>query len=203
MGQRDPRVDAYIDSAAPFARPILRHLRATVHAACPAVEEALKWGHPHFLYRGMLCGMAAFKQHCAFGFWKSRRLLAEPSINREAMGQFGRLTRIADLPPRSAIGKLIRRAMALNQPGEKPPERARRRPRPAPRIPADLRQALAGDAAARATYAALSPSGQREYVEWLDEARQPATRVRRLATTLEWLAAGKGRNWKYERRARR
>lgn len=203
MAKRDARVDAYIESAAPFARPILKHLRSLVHGACPPVEEALKWGHPHFMYRGMLCGMSAFKQHCAFGFWKGALVLAGQPLNKDAMGQFGRLTRLADLPARATIRSLIKAAMALNEAGVKSPGRAKRKPRPAPRAPSDLSRALAKNAAARATYAGLSPSGQREYVEWLAEAKQPATRARRLATTLEWLAAGKGRNWKYERPAPR
>ncbi len=203
MAKRDLRIDAYIESAAPFARPILKHLRAIVHGACPQVAEALKWGHPHFMYRGMLCGMSAFKQHCAFGFWKGTLLLAGQPLNKDAMGQFGRLSSIADLPARATIRSLIKAAMALNDAGVKSPTRGRRKPRPPARTPADLRRVLAKNAAARATYAGLSLSGRREYVEWLEEAKRPETRARRLAMTLEWLAAGKGRNWKYERPAPR
>src|SRR5215218_2360106 len=95
MGSRDPRVDAYIVKAAPFARPILMRIRK----GCPSVEETMKWSFPHFDYKGMLCGMAAFKQHCTFGFWKAS--LLEGSIGsraKDAMGQFGRITSVDDLP---------------------------------------------------------------------------------------------------------
>jgi hypothetical protein len=71
MGKNDPRIDDYIAKSQDFARPILEHLRDLVHKACPEVEETMKWSFPHFDYKGMMCSMAAFKQHCAFGFWKA------------------------------------------------------------------------------------------------------------------------------------
>ena len=200
MGTQDKRVDAYITAAPPFARPILRHLRALVHSACPAAEETLKWGRPHFMYRGMLCGMSAFKQHCAFGFWKGSLVVA-PAARPTAggMGQFGRVTMVADLPSARAMKALVRAAMALNEAGIPTPRRGNASPKPPPKIPADLGRALKANATARVTFAALSPSGQREYVEWLGDAKRADTRRRRLVTSLEWLAAGKGRNWQYER----
>jgi uncharacterized protein YdeI (YjbR/CyaY-like superfamily) len=202
MATKDPRVDAYIKKAPAFARPILKSLRAGVHAACPQGEETLKWGHPHFLYRGMLCGMAAFKQHCAFGFWKGSLVVDEAKRKAEGgMGHFGRLTSVAELPTRRALGALVKRAMALNEAGVKSPTRVRRGARPPLGAPPDLKRALAANRAAREFFAKLSPSGQREYIEWLTEAKQPATRARRLATTLDWLGAGKQRNWQYQRRA--
>lgn len=122
----DPRVDAYIAAAAPFARPILRHLRAVVHSACPDVEETIKWGMPFFTYHGILCHMAAFKQHAAFGFWKGA-LVFESDKASEAMGAVGRLTTVADLPSKRALTGYVRKAMALNVEGDKaPPKRATR-----------------------------------------------------------------------------
>lgn len=200
MGTKDARVDAYIARAPEFARPILKHLRAHVHGACPAAAETLKWGRPHFMYRGMLCGMSAFKQHCAFGFWQGSRVVAPPARpTAGGMGQFGRITKIADLPSPRALQALVRAAMALNEAGTPTPRRAKARPKPPVAVPADLARALKASAAARTTFAALSPSGRREYIEWLEEATREETRSRRLATALEWLSAGKGRNWKYER----
>ena len=201
MGTRDPRIDAYIAAAPGFARPVLEHLRGVMHAACPEVEETLKWGRPHFLHHGLLCGMSAFKAHCAFGFWKGSLLVRGEARARDGMGQFGRITRIADLPPRRALAAIVRAAAALNEAHVPSPARAKRASRPPPRVPAYLRDALKGHAKARAHFARLSPSGQREYIDWLAEAKRPATRAQRLATTLAWLAAGKSRNWKYERKA--
>jgi hypothetical protein len=96
MGEKLAGVDAYIARAATFAQPILKHLRATVHNACPEVEEALKWGMPFFVYRGSpLCSMAAFKQHCSFGFWKAALVTGTKRGAREGMGDFGKITALA------------------------------------------------------------------------------------------------------------
>ncbi|MBS0374318.1 MAG: YdeI/OmpD-associated family protein [Proteobacteria bacterium] len=187
MGSRDRRVDRYIARARPFARPILRELRARVHAACPAVTETIKWGMPFFEHGGPLCFMAAFQQHCAFGFWKSGRVLAAGERVGGAMGQLGRLRTTSDLPSRRALHTLIRRAVRQGAAAARP---ARPPRRPPPRLPADLGRALAARPAARATYRALPPSGRREYVEWLTGAKRAETRARRLARAVSRLAAG-------------
>jgi uncharacterized protein YdeI (YjbR/CyaY-like superfamily) len=199
MGGRDPRVDAYIEKSAEFARPILSHLREVVHAACPQAEETIKWGFPHFTYQGTLCSMASFKSHCAFGFWKGEAVVGTGAAAEKAMGQFGRITSLADLPPRKTLAAYVKKAKALNEaegPGRPGPKR---KERGEVEIPDDLRAALRTDRKARATFEAFPPSHRREYVEWITEAMRPETRAKRLATTLEWLAEGKGRNWKYER----
>ncbi|MDB4950391.1 MAG: hypothetical protein JWM27_3040 [Gemmatimonadetes bacterium] len=203
MGTTDPRIDAYIEKSAEFARPILAHIRQVVHDACPQVEETMKWSFPHFMYKGMLCGMAAFKQHCALGFWKGSLIVAgaaagdgEPT--EDAMGQFGRIATLADLPSDDVIAGYVREAMRLNDEGVKSPERAKKAPRPELATPDDLAAALASDDAARGHFESFSPSARREYVEWITEAKTGATRAKRLAQTLEWVAEGKKRNWKYE-----
>ncbi|MBW8884140.1 MAG: YdeI/OmpD-associated family protein [Planctomycetia bacterium] len=145
MGKKDLRVDAYIEKSADFAKPILKRLRKLIHAGCPQVEEAIKWGCPHFVHQGMLCSMATFKEHCTFGFWKSS--LMKPL-----------------------------------------------------KIPTYFGLAMKRNAKARATFESLSPSHQREYIEWITDAKTDATRQKRVDTALEWLAEGKSRNWKYERR---
>ena len=195
MPKRDPRVDAYIDNAADFARPILEHLRKLVHRNCPDVEETLKWRMPTFMYHGILCGMAAFKQHCAFGFWK-HKLVVGVERDDSAFGQFGCIRQVEDLPSPKQLAAYIRKAMSLNESGVAVP-RARAAPRPAPAVPADLAAALKKNRKARAAYAAFTPSMQREYVDWITEAKRDETRAKRLATALEWIAQGKQRNWKY------
>lgn len=197
MGKKDPRVDAYIAAAAPFARPILKALRKTVHAACPEVEEATKWGHPHFMHHGMLCGMAAFKAHCAFGFWKDTLVVGADKAEG-AMGQLGRITALSDLPAEKTLKGWIVKAMKLNEAGVPAPRRTAAKPKPPPVVPDDLAKALAKNAAARKTFEGFSPSSRREYIEWIVEAKRDETRSQRLATTLAWLAEGKKRNWKYE-----
>ena len=204
MAIRDARIDKYIDSAPAFAQPILTALRATVHAGCPAAEETMKWGRPHFMHHGLLCGMSAFKAHCAFGFWKGSLLVPKRARSgRDGMGQFGRITRVEDLPSRRAIVALVRAAAALNEAGVPSPTRTKSVRRAPPRAPDYLKVALAGHPKARDFFATLSLSGKREYIEWLAEAKRPETRTERLKITIEWLAQGKQRNWKYERPLRR
>ena len=197
MGTRDPRIDAYIENSAPFARPILRHLREIVHEACPKVEETMKWSMPHFMYEGMLAGMSAFRQHAAFGFWKGS-LIEGLEPGSEAMGQFGCIKSVKDLPSKSAIKAWVKQAMKLNEEGVKPPARAKRTARPEAEIPPDLAAALKKSKAAKSTFDDFSPSHRREYVEWITEAKQQATRDRRLAQAIEWMAEGKSRHWKYQ-----
>lgn len=202
MGKRDPRVTAYIKRAAPFARPILTHIRGVVHEACPEVEETIKWGMPMFTHHGILCFMAAFTGHAGLGFWKGGQVVKARDDRRgSAMGQFGPLTAVGQLPSRTTLTQYVRLAMRLNEGGRRPAKKAAKR-RPAPRTPADLRAALARSARARAAWAKSSASHRREYLEWITEAKRPETRVRRVATTVEWVAEGKSRNWKYEQRAR-
>ena len=199
MANHDPRIDTYIAKSADFARPILEHLRAMVHAACPKAEESLKWSMPFFSYNGApMCMMAAFKQHCGFGFWLSKQVVG--STAEDGMGQFGKLTSLQDLPTKKELTAYIRKAMALNDAGVKP-ARTKVVAKALPTVPADLAALLAQKkhAAASKTYAGFSPGAQREYVDWIAEAKTDATRQKRLTTTLEWLAEGKRRNWKYEK----
>lgn len=198
MGKRDPRVDAYIAKSAAFAQPILAHLRELVHAGCPDVEETLKWSMPSFLYRGkILCGMAAFKQHCAFGFWKGREMGYAESKEGKAMGQFGRITMLRDLPAKGGLLALIKRAMQDSEVRVAQPAKPRKAPRPAPKAPDDLAAALRKNKKALVVYEAFSPSAKREYVDWLVEAKREETREKRLAQAIEWIAEGRQRNWRY------
>ena len=201
MGSRDPRVDAYIEKSADFARPILAHIREIVHDACPEAEETLKWGFPHFTYKGILCSMASFKGHCALNFWKGKEVLGGEVASEEGMGQFGRLTSVKDLPSKRALAGYVKKAKALNDAGTPGPisQRARSRGRGEAEVPEDLLAALKKDKKARATFEGFPPGQRREYVDWINEAKRPETRAKRLATTLEWLAEGKKRNWKYEK----
>lgn len=200
MSKSDPRVDAYIAKAAPFAQPILLKLRELVHAADPEIEETIKWGMPFFECQGIVCHMAAFKAHCAFGFWKAALLKDSgiPAKSAEAMGQFGRITSLSELPSEKALVALIRKAASLNDEGVKAPRRKGAARQPIASPPA-FTAALKKHTKARAAFAALSPSHQREYLEWITEAKTDATRDKRIATTIEWLSEGKTRNWKYSR----
>lgn len=197
MGKHNARVDAYIAESADFARPILSHIREVVHAACPDVEETMKWSFPHFDYKGILCSMAAFKEHCAFGFWKGS-LVVEGNDGEKAMGQFGRITKLADLPSKKVLTGYIWKAMTLNDEGVKSPTRSKPKAPPKELImPDDLASALSANKAARATFDKFPPSHRREYVDWIIGAKTQTTRTRRLETAVEWMAEGKPRNWKY------
>jgi uncharacterized protein YdeI (YjbR/CyaY-like superfamily) len=193
----DPRIDSYISRQADFARPILLHLRRAVHAACPEAEETVKWGMPTFMYKGqILATMAAFKAHATFGFRLGSEVVGETERQRTAMGQFGRLTSVEDLPNAETLTELIRKAMELTEAGGKPARS--KTAKPEIEMPGDLQAALDFNPAASATYSGFPPSCRREYLEWIVEAKRPETRSKRVAQAVEWLAEGKRRNWKYE-----
>jgi uncharacterized protein YdeI (YjbR/CyaY-like superfamily) len=200
MGTRDPRVDAYIAKSADFAQPILTHLRDVVHAACPDVQETMKWSMPFFDYHGVMCNMAAFKAHATFGFWKGALipgLAPNSNAGGESMGNLGRLTSVKDLPNRKVLAGYVKAAMRLNDEGVavRKPKKATK---PEAKVPSDLAAALKKNRKAAATFDAFTPGQRREYVDWIVEAKRDETRAKRVAQAVEWLAEGKKRNWKYE-----
>lgn len=200
MTSRDPRIDAYIARSAEFARPILEHIRALVHEACPQVEETIKWSMPMFVNAGgILCNMAAFKAHASFGFWKHALVVGDAADSGEGMGSFGKLTSIRDLPSKRQLLVYIRKAARINEQGMKGPAvRKAATPKPLPETPDDFAEALRRNAAAGKCFDGFAPGRRREYLEWILEAKRPETRARRIAQAVEWLAEGKSRNWKYE-----
>ncbi|HBE82004.1 MAG: YdeI/OmpD-associated family protein [Blastocatellia bacterium] len=199
MPNVDPRIDAYIEKSADFAKPILTHIRKLVHKACPDIEETMKWSMPHFDLKGPVCNMAAFKQHCAFGFWK-QQMLKHPSIDsdRNTLSSFGKITSLKDLPKDKVIIDLIHQAIELNEKGIKAPQK-----KPSEKkelvVPDVLEKALKKNIKARAVFENFSYSHRKEYIEWINDAKTDATREKRLGTTIEWLTEGKSRNWKYEK----
>ena len=203
MAARDKRIDSYIAKSADFAKPVLSHLRELVHRACPEVVETMKWSFPHFDYRGILCSMAAFKQHCAFGFWKAALMHDYDKVlnpgGKTAMGHFGQLKSTKDLPSDKVLMQYIREAARLNEEGVK----LFRKPKPTVRknliVPFDFKKALVKNKQAQKTFEEFSYANQKEYIEWITEAKTNATQLRRITTAIEWLAEGKIRNWKYVR----
>ncbi len=195
----DPRVDAYIAAARPFARPILERLRAMVHAADPHAVETIKWSMPFFVHRGRtLCHMAGFKQHAAFGFWRGSGVVEDGIAG--AMGQFGRLTSLADLPDEAAFTALAMEAVARAEAGPAAAPRAVKPPRPPAETPPELTAHFAADAVARTMWEGFPPGRRREYAEWIEEAKRPETRAKRVAQACGWIGEGKRRNWQHERR---
>lgn len=197
MPRTDPRVDAYIAKAQPFARPILTHVRNIILGVSQEIVETMKWNSPSYEYKGLLCGFSGFKAHAKFGFWKHSQVVEGAEAKRWG---FGHLKSVKDLPPRAQIVKYVRKAMKLNADGIAPEWRSKqkkRRPLPEPN---DLKAALGKDAKAKTGWDALSPSHRREYIEWITGAKQEETRARRLATTIAQVAEGKSQNWKYERK---
>jgi uncharacterized protein YdeI (YjbR/CyaY-like superfamily) len=201
MARKNPKVDAYIANAAGFARPILNRIRTQVHAACPDVEETLKWGMPHFVYKGNLCYMAAFTHHCGFGFWRSG-LVVGADADGSAAGNFGRIVSVADLPPARKVAAYIKKAAALNDAGVKRPPRARAKVRAPLVIPAYFKAALKVHPKAAAAFKDFSHSHKKEYLEWVTGAKREDTQRRRLAQAVAMMSSGKSRNWKYEERGR-
>ncbi len=203
MPTKDPRVDAYIAKAKPYAKPILVHLRKLIFKACPDAVETIKWGMPSYEYHGILCGIAAFKEHATFGFWKHSLLVERIDKAKKsaeaAMGSMGKITAKEDLPSDALLTKLIKDAMKLNESGVKAPRAPKTGPRKALVVPDDFRAALKKNKAAEKNFDAFSYSHRKEYVEWITGAKREETRIRRIETAVVWLAEGKSQNWKYER----
>lgn len=203
MGKKINQIDQYIISAESFAQPILIHLRELVHFACPEVEETIKWGMPHFEYKGVLCNMAAFKQHCSFGFWKGKQLSDKNKIiaqvGNTAMGSFGKITSLKDLPADKIIVAYLKEAKQLNE----APAVAKAVKKPAQRkalvIPDDFMKLLQKHKNCLTTFQNFSYSHQKEYIEWITEAKREETRQKRIKSAIEMLKEGKSRNWKYEK----
>lgn len=204
MAGKDPRIDAYIDKSQEFAKPILSHIRKLVHQACPDVDETMKWSFPHFEYNGaILCSMASFKQHCSFGFWlaslmKDPQNIIDKGNDRTGMGHFGKLQSMKDLPTDKVMIEYIKEAKQLIQKGAKLPKREKTNTGEV-EVPEYFTKALKKNKAAFAYFDKSSNSHKREYIQWITEAKTEETRNKRMATAIEWLEEGKGRNWKYEK----
>jgi uncharacterized protein YdeI (YjbR/CyaY-like superfamily) len=204
MAHTEPRIDEYISKAAPFAQPILTHLRKLIHKACSTVHETIKWSFPNFMYnKAILCSMASFKQHCSFGFWHASLLKDPHNIlvfgERSAMGHLGAIRSLADLPKDDILIAYLQEAMQLIDKGTKPPKKDKPAvPQPL-EIPDYLQEALEANTLANTHFYSFSPSQKKEYVQWITEAKTDATRNKRMTTAIEWLQEGKTRNWKYEK----
>ncbi|MGN6394844.1 MAG: YdeI/OmpD-associated family protein [Mucilaginibacter sp.] len=204
MQQYDDRVDAYIDKAAPFAQPILKHIRQVIHSASPLITETMKWSMPFFEYKGPVAMMASFKQHLGFGFWKSSRL-NDPNAylkggdDEAAAGSFGRIEKMEDLPPDEAIINFIHQLLALNESGVKEPKKPATASKPELPMPDDFKELLSANATAVGYFENFAPSKKREYLEWFADAKSEATRQKRMEQALEWISEGKSRNWKYQK----
>ena len=202
MGKKDKRVDAYIEKAQTFAKPILIHLRELVHKACPEVEETIKWSFPNFDYKGPFCSMAAFKEHCSFGFWKAAIMKDAEKLkaNQEsAMGHLGKIKSFKDLPSDKVLTGYIKVAMRLNEEGIKLPALAKSTEKKELLIPDYFTKALSKNKTAHKIFEAFSPSHKKEYVEWITEAKTEETRNKRMQKALEQIIEGKGLNWKYQK----
>ncbi len=194
--QIDMRITAIIEKAAPFAQPILDEIRERVHEFCPDVEETLKWGMPSFMYKGkILCNMASFKHHCAFGFWLGPIMNPE-HFNGGAMGDFGKMTSLADLPNKEAFKSMVLEAMELIDAGKTIPKKETNVA--APDVPKEIQDALKQDQEAETKFEQFSPSQKKEYIEWIMGAKTKATQEKRIAQMMEWVVEGKSRHWKYK-----
>ncbi len=202
MNKKDNRIDLYIANAKPFAQPILNHLRELVHKGCPDVEETIKWGMPSFDYKGPFCSMAAFKDHAVFGFWKALLMKDAGKLKenqQNAMGHAGKIKSLEDLPNDKILISWIKEAAKLNEDGVKLPPRKKTEQKDLV-IPDYFIKLLGKNNKALQNFEKFPPSHKKEYVQWITEAKTEETRNRRMNTAIEWIAEGKGRNWKYERK---
>jgi uncharacterized protein YdeI (YjbR/CyaY-like superfamily) len=201
---KSKQVDVYIAKSADFAKPILTHLRELVHKTCPEVQEVIKWGFPNFDYKGVMCNMAAFKQHCSFGFWKAS-LMDDPkkflqSTDKGGMGNFDRITSLKDLPADKVLIGFIKQAMEMNEQGVKRTVKVTPRGSKTIETPDYFEKALKKNKLAEEIFENFAYSQRKEYIQWFEEAKTDETRIKRIAQAIEWISEGKGRNWKYEKK---
>lgn len=203
MVMKIPEVDKYIAKSKPFAKPILEHIREVVHSASPHIQEVMKWSFPHFDYKGTVCSMASFNEHCAFSFWKGAIMKDEDKIfnpdGKEAMGHFGRITSFKDLPAKKVLIKYIKEAIDLNEKGVVVPKKKSVEPSKEISVPTDFSNALAKNKKAKSTFEKFSPSHRKEYLVWITDAKRDLTRKKRIDASIDWISEGKGLNWKYEK----
>ncbi len=201
--KKDRRIDDYISKSEEFAKPILRYIRDIVHKACPEVTETMKWGMPHFDYKGMMCGIASFKQHCTFGFWKASLMKDKYKVfvkgENSGMGNFGKVKDIQDLPSAKIIIEYIKEAMKLNDDNVAVPKELKENVRKELVIPEYFLKVLKKNEVALKTFKDFSYPHKKEYLEWITEAKKEETREKRIYAAIKWLSEGKGRNWKYEK----
>lgn len=205
MSKKDTRVDTYILKSGDFAKPILEYFRALVHKTCEESVETIKWGFPHFMYKGKnMCYMASFKKHCAIGFWKAALMkqsedLLNQAAREESMGHLGKILTVKDLPKAAVITSLIKEAMRVNELDSKVPKRSKPLNKKELKIPVFFKEALSKHPQAAKQFVLFSPSQKKEYVSWLEEAKTESTRIKRLDTALTWMSEGKDRHWKYKK----
>lgn len=196
-------VDQYIEKSPEFAQPILEKIRKAAHKACPDLDEAMKWSVPHFEMDGLLASMCSFKAHARLSFWKGMQL-SDPENLLEGHGNTGmsgmKLKSVKDLPTQKVLVAYFKEAAALNaklsQEATSSPKKKAAKVK-VPTMPSDLTSALKNNKQAKLTFDDFSPTHQKEYIEWITEAKREATREKRLAQAIEWMAEGKPRNWKY------
>ncbi|KAA2221322.1 YdeI/OmpD-associated family protein [Chryseobacterium sediminis] len=203
MEKHSPKIDAYIEKSQDFAKPILHYIRETVHEFCPDAEETMKWSFPHFIYKGKnLCAMASFKQHCTFGFWleKEMKTMQEitQDIEKNSMFSLGKIMQVGDLPSKPQLKKAIKEAMELTDMGVTMKKAAPSKTEM--EVPDYFKAALKAHSKASDIFEKASPSFRKEYISWIIEAKTEATRNKRLEQSLEWIAEGKSRNWKYQKK---
>ena len=205
MATKNKAIDIYIEKSASFAKPILNHIRQLVHKTCPQVEEKIKWGFPHFDYKGaMMCSMAAFKQHAVFGFWKASLMkdpvLLETARSEVAMGHLGRITSLKDLPADKKLIAWIKEAMELNDKGIKLVAKPISTEKKDLIVPDYFSRILLKDKKAKQVFDAFPYSHKKEYIEWIIEAKSEETRDKRMSSAIEMMAQGKSKNWKYAKK---
>lgn len=192
------KITEYIDNAQPFAQPILWHFRDLIHKVCPKVEEKLKWGVPFFDYKGSMCFMAGFKNHCNIGFWKGAIMqdaLLFTENNTKALGGLNKIKAITDLPNDDTLMAYIAEAMILNENGVKVTPAFKKIA--VPEMPKEFTEALQNEPIVLGIFEGFTPSQRKEYILWIASAKTEATKSKRILQAIDWIADGKIKDWKY------
>jgi uncharacterized protein YdeI (YjbR/CyaY-like superfamily) len=203
MKKSNSKVDEYVAKSEAFAKPILEHWRQLIHDNCPDVEEAIKWGFPHFDYKGdFMCVIASYKNHCSLTFLKAELMydprLKESKTLKPTQRFLGKVMNLTDLPPDEEFIGLLKEAMVLNEKGIKVIVPKSDKPKVL-EMPDYFSKKLASNAKAKEIFENKSDSFRKDYIIWISDAKTEATRQKKMEEAVEWIAEGKGRFWKYEK----
>lgn len=193
---RAKSVEEYIDSAVRWQAE-LRRLREIL--CTTDLEEEVKWGAPCYTIDGKnVVGMAAFKAYFALWFHQGALLSDGKNVlinaqegKTKALRQW-RMTSVSEIRA-SDIRRYVREAIKITREGRTiKPERSR------PLVlPPELATALEGNKSAAAAYRNLRPGLQREYADYIAEAKREDTKTRRIDKILPLIIDRVGLNDKY------
>ncbi len=185
-----PEITAYIATLPDWQQAICSELRAAIHGADPDIEESIKWGTPAFGHKGPVAWMFCARDWVHFSFPQGALPAETHGLFEPTENKAGRTIKLHQdqAVPRGIIEQLVQQAVANNQAGKKVDLQI---PKPGERkfdIPHEY-LAFLKENGAYEEYLQRPYYQQKGWIQWIEEAKQQATRDKRRRTMLEELSA--------------